>query len=597
MRFPIIFSASLCAYLHTVATLRVYHDGVQPIKHQSPDHLIAGLRTPRAWLNDKTKSKTAKRTFESKTATDWVSGFAVNGKAIPEVPFDIGESYAGLLPISDDPDEDRTLYFWFFPSTNPNVTEEVTMWFNGGPGCSSLSGLLTENGPFTWMEGTLSPVQNPYSWHNLTNMIWVEQPVGVGYTTGVPSISNEVDLGNQFLGFWKNFVKTFDMQDFNVYLTGESYAGFYVPYIADAFLTANDTEYYNLKGIAINNPIIGDDTTQGQVTVMPYVHAFNNLFYLNNTFLYAMDNLNSYCNYTSYLANYFAFPSPQESHPVLPNPYDDPGYVCDVFDYVYSAILETNPCFDIYHITATCPHLYSQLGIVNEGDYHPPNAPAVYFNRTDVKAAINAPPNADWMQCTSVNVFANKPNRTTNWTAGHDLSPGPATNGVLQRVVEKTGNVLIGSGNLDFLLNTNGTLLALQNMTWHGHRGFRSRPNKSKFYVPYHDEPNPGALSAAGYVGTWGKERGLTFYDTQLAGHELPGYAAGAGYRVLEVLLGRVSSLAEKGSFTTQRDGPRSDRGEQVQMVAQPAGRKPVMDVRRERLVKARGGIGGKEEL
>ena len=50
------------------------------------------------------------------------------------------------------------------------------MWFNGGPGCSSLSGLLTENGPFTWEAGTLAPVQNPYTWVNLTNMVWVEQP-------------------------------------------------------------------------------------------------------------------------------------------------------------------------------------------------------------------------------------------------------------------------------------------------------------------------------------------------------------------------------------------------------------------------------------
>src|SRR5262245_61938169 len=92
------------------------------------------------------------------------------------------ESYAGLLPISDDPNETRKLYFWFFPSTNPNATEEIAIWFNGGPGCSSLSGLLTENGPFTWEAGTLTPTQNPYTWVNLTNMLWVEQPVGVGFT-------------------------------------------------------------------------------------------------------------------------------------------------------------------------------------------------------------------------------------------------------------------------------------------------------------------------------------------------------------------------------------------------------------------------------
>lgn len=73
--------------------------------------------------------------------------FVVDGTKIPEVDFDIGESYAGLLPISQAADEERQLYFWFFPTTNPDAGEELVIWFNGGPGCSSLSGLLTENGP------------------------------------------------------------------------------------------------------------------------------------------------------------------------------------------------------------------------------------------------------------------------------------------------------------------------------------------------------------------------------------------------------------------------------------------------------------------
>jgi carboxypeptidase D len=517
----------------------------------------------------------------------------VDGTAIPEVPFDIGESYAGLLPISSDPEDDRTLYFWYFPSLNPNATTEVAVWLNGGPGCSSLSGLLTENGPFTWMEGTLAPVQNPYSWHNLTNMIWIEQPVGVGYTTGVPSISDEEDLGKQFVGFWKNFVDTFTMQDFSVYLSGESYAGFYVPYIADAFIQENDTEYYDLKGIAINNPIIGDDTTQGQVTVLPYAHAFNDIFYLNDTFLHAMDNYNSYCNYTSYMRKYLTFPSPQEPFPVLPDPYQSDDYECDVFDYVYAAVLEINPCFNIYHITETCPHTYSELGIVNEGDYHPPGA-EIYFNRTDVKRAINAPENSNWLQCTDVNVFANKPNRTGDYSAGHDTSPGPATNGVLQRVIEHTNNVIIGSGNLDFLLNTNGTLLAIQNMTWSGHQGLRSYPGKP-FNVPYHKEYNGGALAGAGKLGTWGEERGLTFYQVQLAGHELPGYAAGAGYRVLEKLLGRIGDLGERSGFSTQR-GERQRAGHvEMQAMLHEQKLRPNIDPRKQRLINARSG--GREEL
>ncbi|KAL6157814.1 hypothetical protein ACJBU6_03629 [Exserohilum turcicum] len=59
--------------------------------------------------------------------------FTVNGSAgaIPQVDFDIGESYAGLLPISSASNETSKLYFWFFPSHNPNATDEITIWLNG----------------------------------------------------------------------------------------------------------------------------------------------------------------------------------------------------------------------------------------------------------------------------------------------------------------------------------------------------------------------------------------------------------------------------------------------------------------------------------
>jgi len=75
--------------------------------------------------------------------------FAVDGSKLPNVTFNIGESYAGLLPISEDVDASE-LYFWFFPSVNPLASDEILIWLNGGPGCSSLEGLLQENGPFLW---------------------------------------------------------------------------------------------------------------------------------------------------------------------------------------------------------------------------------------------------------------------------------------------------------------------------------------------------------------------------------------------------------------------------------------------------------------
>lgn len=72
--------------------------------------------------------------------------FAVDGSAIPDVNFNVGESYAGTLSINDNPDSKNALWFWFFPSDNPAASDEITIWLNGGPGCSSLDGLFQENG-------------------------------------------------------------------------------------------------------------------------------------------------------------------------------------------------------------------------------------------------------------------------------------------------------------------------------------------------------------------------------------------------------------------------------------------------------------------
>jgi carboxypeptidase D len=93
-------------------------------------------------------------------------------------------------------------------------------------------------------------------------MVYVEQPVGVGFTQGTPDISNEVELGQQFVGFWRNFVNAFNLEYRKMYITGESYAGYYIPYVADAFIQQNDTECFNLKGVAINDPILSQDVVQ-----------------------------------------------------------------------------------------------------------------------------------------------------------------------------------------------------------------------------------------------------------------------------------------------------------------------------------------------
>lgn len=89
-----------------------------------------------------------------------------------------------------------------------------------------------------WQYGTYAPVKNNYNWNNLTNTIWVEQPAGTGFSSkgSTPSATSEEQVAEQFAGFWKNFIETFGLQHKKIYVTGESYAGFYVPcqYTKDA---------------------------------------------------------------------------------------------------------------------------------------------------------------------------------------------------------------------------------------------------------------------------------------------------------------------------------------------------------------------------
>jgi carboxypeptidase D len=68
------------------------------------------------------------------------------------------------------------------------------------------------------------PIANKWSWNRLTNIVYIEQPIGTGFSTGNVTATSEDDVAKQFIGFWKNFIKLFSMQGYKVYITGESYA-------------------------------------------------------------------------------------------------------------------------------------------------------------------------------------------------------------------------------------------------------------------------------------------------------------------------------------------------------------------------------------
>lgn len=66
--------------------------------------------------------------------------YVVDGTAIPDVDFDVGESYAGLMPLGNSTEDE--FYFWFFPSTNAAADGEILIWLNGGVSLPSTSSAL-----------------------------------------------------------------------------------------------------------------------------------------------------------------------------------------------------------------------------------------------------------------------------------------------------------------------------------------------------------------------------------------------------------------------------------------------------------------------
>ena len=163
--------------------------------------------------------------------------------------------YSGLIPITAG-DTSRELFFIFQPKIG-DPSDELIIWLNGGPGCSSLEGFFQENGRYVWHAGTQAVVENPYTWVNTGNLLWVEQPVGTGYTVGTPTATSEEQIAKDFVGFLDNFQKTFGITKFKIYVTGESYAGRYVPYISAAILDKNDATNFNLGGAMVYDPCIG----------------------------------------------------------------------------------------------------------------------------------------------------------------------------------------------------------------------------------------------------------------------------------------------------------------------------------------------------
>jgi serine carboxypeptidase-like clade 1 len=195
---------------------------------------------------------------------------AIAGDLITELP-GFGKTptpqYSGLIPV--DEAQSQFLHYWFVESKNNSATDPVVLWMNGGPGCSSIEGYLFELGPLHFTgetdnsTGVPTLMENPSAWTNIANFIFLEQPAGVGFSYNVNgSLSSDDFIQSQnTYAFILNFFAAYpEFANNDFYITGESYAGIYVPTLANRIRLGNaaGNPKVNLKGFAVGNGCIGN---------------------------------------------------------------------------------------------------------------------------------------------------------------------------------------------------------------------------------------------------------------------------------------------------------------------------------------------------
>ncbi|OWM70172.1 hypothetical protein CDL15_Pgr026022 [Punica granatum] len=187
---------------------------------------------------------------------------------LPGQPRNVGfAQYSGYVTVNQQ--AGRALFYWLVesPVSRGPASRPLVLWLNGGPGCSSVAyGAAEEIGPFRIRPYGKTLYSNPYAWNNLANILFLESPAGVGfsytnttsdlYTAGDNRTAEDAYI---FLVNWFERFPQYKHRDF--YITGESYAGHYVPQLSQIVYERNKgikNPAINFKGFMVGNAVTDD---------------------------------------------------------------------------------------------------------------------------------------------------------------------------------------------------------------------------------------------------------------------------------------------------------------------------------------------------
>ncbi|TFK54453.1 alpha/beta-hydrolase [Heliocybe sulcata] len=540
---------------------------------------------------------------------EWQHYFEVT-EPLPNVTVPLPRNYAGSLSVNRAGHANDTLFFWGFEKEEGSLAAEAgersdepwLIWLNGGPGASSFLGFFAENGPLH-ITNTYSIVPNNYSWNKLADAFWVDQPVGTGFSTADATgyIPDEDQMGQDFLGFLTNLVKVFpSLAERPFYLTGESYAGTYIPYIVKAiFSTPNPP--VKLAKFAIGDGATAALSVFEMLPMLSVIETYPQLigydpevyeYFKTQTHLCGYDLNLTYpetahfptipVNWGS-IADASAFAErsrggysksvfkntlvskvkqQQEAGQLLAardletreerkmawkrdltgrvNGTIDPYYGCDLLDFVIDYALNYSFPWEGGDFNG-----FDVYFVPDALDPEAPLDPTIFFNDNRTRAAVHAPTSQDWAE--QINYPFNStydytfPDGGVNEFGDPSVEPMAflselATNASLHNV-----SMIFYSGNADMLVAHLGTEVTIQNTTWGGIQGFTRKPD-----TPWYDDTGK-------FAGIVHQERNLTYVLFNGAGHEVPEYEPATAYVFLrEFVLGsNTTGLVESSGNGT----------------------------------------------
>ncbi|KAI9348942.1 serine carboxypeptidase-domain-containing protein [Zopfochytrium polystomum] len=426
--------------------------------------------------------------------------------AVTSLPFSsaatINGQYAGYIPAPTSTDSAAQLFYWYLPSTNA-TSQELVIWLNGGPGCSSLIGLFEENGPVLFQNDSTT-AENKYSWNAVASMLYVDQPVGAGFSTGdtVPSTADEVVA--TFLSFLDNFYKVFPaLKSYNLYITGESFAGFFIPNIAYGLVKnpqLSDGSLVKLKGISVSNGLY--DTANQK----SFQSTINDVDYLRDSNFFGAD--------TAALAKAGAMA--QKCLYATQQNVSGISYQCDMTAYVqrWEAANNVDKC--VYEIDQPCNYLAGAA-----------KARATFLNKKSTQSAIHVASGSSWTGC------------------GGGLSalrndPTPEARTIIPKLVDAGVPVLLLDGDRDFVFHYVGAERAIGNMTWSSPLTLTPPLSAATLTWP------PSFATPAGSLHTAGDR--FAYIRVAKTGHKVPDNQPAAAQEALRYLIGMRATYVPTGT-------------------------------------------------